>query len=261
MEWASVVSVNHALEWIGPRVTGSGVVERAFVFHGVSSRVPGLLWEPAASARATPLVLLGHGGSGHKGAARIVRLARWFAAEAGFAAVAIDGPFHGDCAPSQPDSPGYQLLMADEGVENVVTRMVDEWCGVIQVIADGNPIDGDRLGYGGLSMGTRFGLPLAAELGPRLWCAVLGKFGLQQGRSLHHTLDAPELIGKAAPRVSVPLMFHLQRDDEVFARAGQIELFDLIASRDKRLVERSGGHRMSRPSDEIEWREFIAAHL
>jgi hypothetical protein len=42
----------------------------------------------------------------------------------------------------------------------------------------------------------------------------------------------------AARAVSAPVLYHVQWDDAIFPRAGQFELFDALASADKRLSAR-----------------------
>jgi hypothetical protein len=80
--------------WLGEQVTEKGITERPFRLDRRSGPVPGLLWLPADWAPSRPLVLLGHGGSGHKRSDRILPLARSFCSQAGIAALAIDGPYH-----------------------------------------------------------------------------------------------------------------------------------------------------------------------
>ena len=58
--------------------------------------VPGALWEPATPAGPVPLVLLGHGGNGHKRQDYVKAVARGLARHHGVAAAAVDGPVHGD---------------------------------------------------------------------------------------------------------------------------------------------------------------------
>jgi hypothetical protein len=46
-------------------------------------------------------------------------------------------------------------------------------------------------------------------------------------------------------------------DDEIFPRDGQFEVFDQLASADKRLFARPGQHAETHPDDEASWQEFI----
>ena len=92
-DWLDVL-VYEALEWIERRVDHGSVVEQSFRLSRAASTVPGVLWLPSPPVSTPPLVLLGHGGSGHKRSERIVSLAWWLASHARLAALAIDGPYH-----------------------------------------------------------------------------------------------------------------------------------------------------------------------
>ena len=39
-----------------------------------------------------------------------------------------------------------------------------------------------------------------------------------------------------APNIKIPVLFHVQWDDELFSRDGQFELFDLLGTQDKQLI-------------------------
>jgi hypothetical protein len=67
--------VYEAVEWIDRRVGDGGVVERSFRLARAGGIVPGVLWLPPAPVSPPRLVLLGHGGSGHKRGERMVCLA------------------------------------------------------------------------------------------------------------------------------------------------------------------------------------------
>ena len=55
---------------------------------------------------------------------QIVGLGRWLAGRAGVAAVAIDGPYHGDRVPAAVPVPVYQALIAEQGIDAVVNRII-----------------------------------------------------------------------------------------------------------------------------------------
>jgi dienelactone hydrolase len=223
--------------------------EHSFTVSGV----PAVLWRPVGAA--APLVLLGHGGSGNKRSDRNVALAQWFVEVAGLAALAIDGPFHGDRADGD-----YQAHIAAEGAVNVVARMTGDWCAAIDAVADQGLAATDALGYIGLSMGTRYGLPLAAALGRTMRAVVVGKFGLETD-VMPPALDTSDELREAAAGVRAKTLFHVQWDDEIFPRAGQFELFELLASEDKRLLAFPGGHSETHADAIVVWREFVAAEL
>lgn len=245
--------VSH-VEWLGEEAS-AGWTERSFILRRPVP-VPGVLWSPQATApQAT--VLLFHGGGGHKRSERHQQMGCWLASASGLAVIAIDGPYHGDRVPAPLTPPAYQQLIADEGIERVTARMTADWLEAVSALASLGLADDAHVSVFGMSMGTRFGLPVAAALGPRLQCAVLGKFGLRQAPPLHPGLQAPGLMAAAAHAVSAPLIYHVQWDDEIFPRDGQFELFDALASADKQLIARPGPHARTHPDDQTSWQDFI----
>jgi dienelactone hydrolase len=242
------------VEWLGEQ-TAAGVLERSFVLRRRSGTVPGVLWSPGNVTRP-PAVLLFHGGSGHKRGERYVRMGRWLAS-VGLAVIAVDGPYHGDRVASPMAPAVYQQLIVDEGIGPVTDRMTSDWLDALSALAVEGLADDANVGIFAISMGVRFGLPVAAALGSRLRCAVLTKFGIRQTALLHPGLCAPGLMMRAARAVSSPVLHHVQWDDELFPRDGQFELFDALASPDKRLIARPGPHAGAHPDDEASWQEFI----
>ena len=242
-------------EWLDEQAS-EGCAERSFVLHRPGRPVPGVLWSPATTApQAT--VLLFHGGSGHKRSERHLRMGCWLASTAELAVIAIDGPYHGARVPAPVAPPVYQQIIADEGIERVTARMTADWLEAVSALAGLGLVGDSRVSVLGMSMGARFGLPVAAALGPRLACAVLGKFGTRQAGELPPGLHSPGLVMSAARAITAPVLYHVQWDDAIFPRDGQFELFDALSSADKRLVARAGPHAETHPADEESWQGFL----
>ena len=54
------------IHWLNDGKNEGGVAERQFVIKGSKGPVPGIIWAPDPVESPVPLVLFGHGGSGHK---------------------------------------------------------------------------------------------------------------------------------------------------------------------------------------------------
>ena len=191
-----MTTTSGALAFLGEIAVEGRVAERRFEVVRDGEAIPGILWTPAAATRALPLVLLGHGGSGHKRSDRMLELGIRFARDRGFAAAAIDGPGHGDRGGlTSTDDPAYRAIW--QRPDNV-PGMVADWQATLDALSELDVIDGARVGYWGMSMGTMFGLPLVAAE-PRIRVAVLGKAGLT-GSSVDRSKIAPHLRAAAPPR-------------------------------------------------------------
>lgn len=253
-------AVSRRVEWDDRRETSKHSVERSFVIHGSGPSVPGTVWTPVARSGPVPLVLLGHGGSGNRHSARVVSMAERFT-RVGWAAAAIDGPYHGDRVASPLTPAEYQARIVDEGVGRVLDRVAGEWVAARDLLVDAGIADGAPQAYFGLSMGTRLGLAAVAALAPGLKCAVFGKFGTRSAPGLDPGLHAPDRALKDASTVTVPVLFHQQWDDEIFPRAGQLELFDAFPSPAKELHAFAGRHGHTPEHAPDLWHAFIGRHL
>jgi hypothetical protein len=98
-----------------------------------------------------------------------------------------------------------------------------------------------------VSLGSAIGVPFAAAE-PRITAAVFG-------------LAGRETLAEAAARVTVPVEFLLQWDDELVARESGLALFGAFASREKTLHANPGRHA-GVPAFELESSErFFTRHL
>ncbi|GGN36299.1 dienelactone hydrolase family protein [Streptomyces fuscichromogenes] len=236
------------------QTSSDGVTEQFFHLD----EIPGVLWTPEDARGTRPLILLGHGGGQHKTAPGNVSRARRYAA-GGFAVVAIDAPHHGD-RPQDDEfgriAAGLRAgLAAGEDPGALVAgmhgclapRAVADWQAVLTAVQRLDQVGVGPVGYCGMSMGCGLGLPLiAAE--PRIRAAVLGLLGVHG-------------LAEDAARITVPVRFLVQWDDQLVPRDQSLALFDALASTEKTLHANPGGHG-DVPLFEVDSsRRFFARHL
>ncbi|TDQ01452.1 dienelactone hydrolase family protein [Labedaea rhizosphaerae] len=219
--------------------TTDGIVERDFTLGDIT----GVLWSPEGGSGRAPLVLLGHGGGNHKKHPAMAGRARLLVLGGGFHVACIDAPGHGDRPPftKADEREIAEMLAAREAgrpegpiVErfngHLAERAVPEWQATLDALQELPEIGPDGpVGYFGLNMGTAFGVRLAA-IDRRITAAVFGLFW-------HGSLE------EAARRITIPVEFAMQWDDEHIPRESGLALFDAFASADKSLHVNSGKHK------------------
>jgi dienelactone hydrolase len=241
----------HLMDWV-TSITNKGVTERDFTVKSNGRIVPGVLWTPEASQSSTPLVLIGHGGSGHKREDHLVSLARRFVRHNGISAATIDGPFHGDRRPEGLEGESVEVQRKRFINAQVTDTMVEDWKATLDALQKVEGIGIGRVGYWGLSMGTMFGLPfVAAE--PRIEVAVLGLMGT--------AIETGKRLRSDAAKISCPVLFLQQWDDELIPRKSSNELFGALASQDKRLHAHPGLHSAVPPDEFLYTQNFLAGRL
>ena len=224
------------MEWIGDPVVEREVREQRFDVEYQGRTVPGLLWTPESGGESRPIALLGHGASLHKRADYILATARRLVRHHGISAITIDGPAHGD----RREDWGSDREEVRRDFEKtwqqpaVTDQTVADWKMALDAVDA--QLGVGPVGYFGLSMGTMMGLPLVAAE-PRVRVAVLGLMGAQ--RAAPGRRRSAHLLPGSLPR---------QWDDELVPRDRALELFDLLASREKALRATRGDTSRFRPT-------------
>jgi dienelactone hydrolase len=232
-------------------VSDAGVVERRFTLTVEGETVPGIIWSPERVSGPTPVILIGHGATQNKRVGNVLSLARRFASELGYTAVAIDAPGHGDrvtdvaaadearrrlqrriaAGPGQGAVLGMSAEDTRRWLDNL-GRGAREWKATLDVLeAQGLAREGG-IGFWGVSMGTSIGLPFIAA-DPRVRAAVLGLAGIPPGESP---------LERAARDVTASVLFVFQWDDELIPRDAGLRLFDALGCSDKAMHIHPGGH-------------------
>ena len=248
------------MEWRSAPVITMGVWERPLFVTRGAEKIPGIVWMPEEWTEPVPLVLVGHGGKSEKRNPASLAMARRLVRRHGIGVCAIDAIQHGERGPivdtgDGPAQPEYLELWKRP---DTFDRMNADWTATLDALLATDRFDAARIGYWGLSMGTVLGLPFVASE-PRISAAVLGACGLT-GRSVVGG-NFPARHRHDAPRLTCPVLFMVQWDDEIFDRDGALELFDLIGSPDKRMHVHPGRHGAFPAEAAGATREFLAARL
>jgi cephalosporin-C deacetylase-like acetyl esterase len=241
-----------------------GVSERLFELDVDGDTVPGALWVPADAAGGRPLVLMGHGGTQHKKVDTLLARARRYVRHYGYAVAAIDAPGHGAritaeeqaersawiqrrIAERRPADPELARDLAARAV-----KAIPEWQATLDALQKLDVIGADGpVGYWGVSMGTGIGIPFVSTE-PRITAAVFGLAGLNHGN---------QAMADAAGKITIPVEFVLQSDDEIVSRDAGFALFDALASTEKTLHLNPGGHVGIPVFERDSWERFYLRHL
>ncbi|MBH0781797.1 alpha/beta hydrolase [Nocardia sp. NEAU-351] len=214
-----------------------GLVERDFIVGGV----PGVLWSPTRGVDRAPLVLMCHAGGNHKKHPAMAGRAQRFVTDGGFHVAVIDAPGHGDRPRTAHDERELAALQAAKAAGEpegpsarrysayLAELAVPEWRATLDALQELPEIGVDGpVGYFGINLGTAVGVSLLV-VEPRITAAVLG-------------LHWPDTLAEKAKRITIPIQFDLQWDDEDISREAGLALFDAFASEEKTLHANAGTH-------------------
>ncbi|HQT52720.1 MAG TPA: hypothetical protein PKX06_04465 [Phenylobacterium sp.] len=255
------------MEFIGEK-TEDGVTRREFRLAVDGDAVPGVIWAPEGAKGPRPLILLGHGGSQHKKVANLTAAAISHAQKLGYATLAIDAPGHGDRI-TREQAEKARAAAAEAGRKaqqgerpqtaarptrdaGVALKHVAEWTAALDAAQGLDFVGaGQPVGYWGVSMGTRFGVPFVAQE-PRITAAIFGLFGVFPGLEDHKA---------AAEAIRIPLLFVYQWEDELMTREQGLALFSAFGSTEKTMHINPGRHVEIPAHERDGWLAFWERHL
>lgn len=250
-------------------VSEQGVTERRFDLEVEGQRVPGIVWTPTGARGPRPLLLQGHGGIQHKRVDNILALARRMVRNHGWAVAAIDAPGHGDRVTKEEAERARERMMkavrergrSGAGATNDDQRramakasrgVVAEWKATLDTLQGLDEIGAEcPVAYWGVSMGTRYGVPLIASE-PRIKCAVLGLFGIGPD---------PDEFSEAAASIEIPLVFLFQLNDELMTPKAGLALFEKFGSKVKTMHINPGSHVAVPKFEREESEAFYVRHV
>lgn len=225
-----------------------GVVARRFDLTVGDEVVPGMHWIPAGADAPYPTVCIGHGGFQHKLYGNVPELAIQLVRNLGVGVVALDAPNHGDrveggaeaadkarAEMTRSGTRGARRSVDPEALKAYARRNqmhVEEWKALLDELGADDRWASGPFGWWGVSMGTSHGLPLAAQ-DSRISAAVFGLNAL-----------APEntTMREQAESLTIPILFLIQRNDELMTIEAALALWDAFGSKEKTMHVNPGGH-------------------
>ncbi len=190
----------------------NGVAHAHFTYASdAAERVPGLLAKPITVSGRLPVVIMLHGTGGKK---EDMRTQMELYAQAGFLAIAIDGPFHGERARPGAKSEDYQAaILAAWRTGRGHPLFYDTVWDVMRLIdylQTRDDVDPARIGLMGVSKGG-IETYLTAAADPRIAAAVpfialeSFRYSLDHNLWSHRTETFPNALNGAAQDSGVPV--------------------------------------------------------
>jgi hypothetical protein len=237
--------------------SSNGMLERDFTVNAV----PGVLWSPATDpVDRAPLILMAHGGGNHKKHPAMSGRAQRVVTGCGLHVAVLDAPGHGDRERTAYDDAEiaelFRARAAGEPEGPIVVRYnarlaelaVPEYQAALDALQELPEIGTDGpVGFWGINLGTAIGVPLAAAE-PRITAAVFGQHW-------------PDVLAEQAKRITIPIEYDMQWDDEHISREEGLALFDAFASKEKSLHVNSGKHKELPRFEADSAVRFFARHL
>jgi cephalosporin-C deacetylase-like acetyl esterase len=222
-------------------------------FASVNSRqVPASIWLPKDTNTPRPVVLVGHGGSGHKRSQLVLDMVQALIPHQ-IGVVAIDGPVHGSRRSVFVDGPVVRQEFRDLWATGLsVDPMIEDWQSCIDYICQLPQINPQQIGWYGISMGTAYGIPLVAKE-TRIKAAALGMWGTCREPALRLKMDAA--------KIQIPVLFQEKEQDEIFTHEGQVGLYECIQSQNKIYRSYPGGHTDPKDDQLKDIVQFLIQHL
>ncbi len=212
-------------------------------------RVPGVVWMPADNDEPMPLVLIQHPATSTKDDYFVTEPARAWARR-GWICGGVDAPLHG----SRDEYDPMSLFKDKERYPEIAAQFAREVSAVVDGLAETLPVDLERLGYVGYSMGSMLGVS-AIALDGRFRAAALclvGEGGL---------VGAASGEGSYVPQLaSVAVRIVGKSDDELIPKAATEALYEALGG-EKDLVWLPGGHFEIGPDVINSAGEWIKQHL
>ena len=140
-----------------------------------------------------------------------------------------------------------------KAMERRVPKHLAEWRALLDDLQTDERYAAGPFGWWGVSMGTRHGLPLDRRGRPASPppCSAWPASGRSTG----------DKAGSQAGRVTIPILFLFQWDDELMSRQSGLDLRDALGTRDKTMHINPGGHVETPGFEYRASEEFFARHL